>query len=894
MRTRDRFGRAGRAVAASVLALVLPVGLLAIQAQPALAAVVVSVAPNTGLVDGQSVAVSADVAPGASVLLLQCRAILDTSGSYCDLGTQRAVIADAVGHVAETMPVKVALSTASGSFDCRTAANYCVIAAAVLSPVLEYDFEYLQFAGDPSPAAVHGVVSDPDGFPVAGATVEAVAFALTTTTAADGTYALEFPVGSSLLRATGPAGGPYGSREVYREFSGEVVVDFVLPRVAALSGVVRDADGTAIAGATVAIEMPGCLPCATTSGADGAYRFDRLADGGFTLTVRLDGSFLVPAVHYGYLNENEQLVVDPVLTPGGRVHGTLERHDGTPFITDAVTLCDPERCVEATVVDSEYTFPDAIPPAIYDAQVWSDDGGFVIVGVEVVVGEDREVVLRQPAPGAIRGVLRTHAGLAVGGARVFACGVFTCAEATTDGAGSFELLDLTPGDFHVSAEAPAGVLGTRADADAVVSSGETATVDLMLGPAGGLAGTLEGPAGLAYVSACPSDGGWCAYGPPTTIGAGPTPFDLAVPLAPGTYDVVAYGEGGATARIDGVVIRDGEIAAVVLHLRLDSDHDGVADDDEQQAAGGGDGNDDGVEDRFQAQVASVVTVGGPVTVVSDGVSFARVGTLSVASESLPAGHSAPYGAIDFAFYGGGLHRARILTPDAVTDAFQVVDGAVTSFGFDGVTGGVVGPTGTRTSLRLVGGKRGDVDPGFGVRHVAVPVLDGPPTSANIVTGPDGFRAGTTETIAFEVPAGTNAMCSLDWQPFVACDTNASETVEGLAIGWHQLVVVPEAGGHAGRGDFRIWYRNGVGTSLAMAGASGITTEVSPTFSASGAVSVRCGLLFSATTVDCSTPVTFGPHGNDAVMVVAYGYDATDVLVSADFRYFAVIEAAAPT
>lgn len=887
MRAHGRF-------APVLVVLAVTVGTLGLVAGPAQAAVSVTVVPNTGLVDGQAVAVNADVAPGASVLLLQCRAILDTSGSYCDLGTQNAVVADAVGHVAETMPVKVVLSTAFGSFDCRTAANYCVIAAAVLSPVLEYDFEYLQFDGDPLPATVHGVVSDPDGFPVAGATVEAVAFALSTTTAADGTYALEFPVGPSLLRATGPAGGPYGSRDVYREFSGDVVVDFVLPRVAALSGVVRDADGTAVPGATVAIEMPGCLPCVTTSGSDGSYRFDRLADGGFTLTTRLDGSFLVPAVQYGYLNENEQLVVDPVLAPGGRVHGTLERYDGTPFTTDAVTLCDSQRCVEATVVGSEYTFPDAIPPSVYEAQVWNADGGFVIVGVEVIVGEDREVVLRQPAPGAIRGVLRTHGGLAVVGAQVFACGAFTCSEATTDVGGAFELADLTPGDFHVSADAPVGVLGTRADADTTVVSGEAATVDLVLGPAGGLAGTLDGPEGPGYVSACPAGGGYCTYGPTTTIGSGPTPFDLGIPLAPGTYHVFAYGAGGTTARVDDIVITDGEITEVALHLRLDSDHDGVADDDEQQAAGAGDGNGDGVADRFQAHVASVVTAGGPVTVVSDGLAFARVVAGDVDPAMLPIGNAAPYGAIDFAFYGGGLNRVRILTPGAVTDAFQVVDGTLTSFGFDGVTGGVVSPTGTTTTLRLVGAKRGDVDPGFGVRHVAVPVVDGPPTAALIVSGPDGFRAGTAETIEFEVPAGTDAMCSLDWQAFVPCDTNASETVEGLGIGWHQFVVVPEVDGHAGRGDFRIWYRNGVGTPLEMSGPSGITTDAAPTFAASGAVSVRCGLLFATTTVDCSAPTTLGPHGNDAVMVVAYGYDASDTLVAADFRYFAVIEAAAPS
>src|SRR3954465_4780590 len=104
--------------------------LVVASATPAGAAVTVTVDPSTGLADGQAVTITGTgFAPGASVGAAECSAAVAQSHSTsdCDLSNAPIVPADSSGTAVIHLRAKATITTQSGTIDCVTAADPCIM-----------------------------------------------------------------------------------------------------------------------------------------------------------------------------------------------------------------------------------------------------------------------------------------------------------------------------------------------------------------------------------------------------------------------------------------------------------------------------------------------------------------------------------------------------------------------------------------------------------------------------------------------------------------------------------------------------------------------------------------------------------------------------------------------
>ena len=155
-----------------------------------------------------------------------------------------------------------------------------------------YEFEVFGQVGPPPPPAVVSgtVTSSAGGAPIAGATVTVSGTALTTTTAANGTYSFpDVPIGTRTITAS-KAGFATGSTTVNATSGTTATANITLdapPPPAAVSGTVTSsAGGTAIAGATVTVSGTALT---MTTAANGTYSFPDVPPGSRTITAQKSG-----------------------------------------------------------------------------------------------------------------------------------------------------------------------------------------------------------------------------------------------------------------------------------------------------------------------------------------------------------------------------------------------------------------------------------------------------------------------------------------------------------------------------------------------------------------------------------------------------------------------------
>lgn len=157
---------------------------------------------------------------------------------------------------------------------------------------------------------------------------------------------------------------------------------------------------------------------------------------------------------------------------------------------------------------------------------------------------------------------------------------------------------------------------------------------------------------------------------------------------------------------------------------VDSDNDGVADTEEMGPDGTDinyDGNNDGIPDSRQGNVASLHTVTGDYVTLSspDGTSLTNVQAVDNPSPAdAPGGVDFPYGFFEFTINGvavGGVATGTLILPDGASPATYWKYGPTPDdatehwyeFMYDGSTGTVIG--GNVITLHFVDGQRGDDD-----------------------------------------------------------------------------------------------------------------------------------------------------------------------------------------
>ena len=230
--------------------------------------------------------------------------------------------------------------------------------AAVLTPGSAVSFR--------TSATLRGTVTRTDGTPASGAAVRAVrgdAPAVTTTTAADGTYLLHLPLGTYTVEASLATFGLHRATVVLDTDGATVQHDVRLEaNERTVSGVVRDDLGAPIEGAKVrlaALETGSPLTFART-GPDGAYRFEKVPETEITAVLYAD----VPkCLRDGreYLDEilGGDVTRDiTVVAPSGVVDGS----DGYGYQC-RVGVAQPVTAADPVTIGAEYTpaTPVALP-----------------------------------------------------------------------------------------------------------------------------------------------------------------------------------------------------------------------------------------------------------------------------------------------------------------------------------------------------------------------------------------------------------------------------------------------------------------------------------------------------------------------------------------------------
>ena len=164
----------------------------------------------------------------------------------------------------------------------------------------------------------------------------------------------------------------------------------------------------------------------------------------------------------------------------------------------------------------------------------------------------------------------------------------------------------------------------------------------------------------------------------------------------------------------------GALGAVSLPARagtvLDTDIDGVYAEIEWLAPHGGDGNQDGIPDSRQVDVASIPSLASGQFISFDGQghSLADVQVSAISENSGAAPEQLPYGQFQFVLRDvpvGQVRQVQMVLPDgqqaAVPYKLDPQSGELSPFVFDGETGAVV--SGNVVTLFLQDGGRGDAD-----------------------------------------------------------------------------------------------------------------------------------------------------------------------------------------
>ncbi|MFF7210753.1 MFS transporter [Streptomyces sp. NPDC008238] len=245
--------------------------------------------------------------------------------------------------------------------------------------------------GTPPPAegtTIHGQVRNSDGTGVERATLTLISLTGRqlgrASTRADGGYELTAPgAGSYVLIAAADGHQPQASTVVAGEEP--LPYDVVLAGTSGLTGtVVAETTGIPVAGAMVVVtDVRGEVLASGGTGADGAFDFEDLPAGDFTLAVNAAG--YRPAALPVEVAGNGPTHVEVPLRPGARLQGSvLGGSARTPLPEARVTLIDAAGNVVATATtgtDGAYAFGDL------DAGEYSlVASGYPPVATQVTVG----------------------------------------------------------------------------------------------------------------------------------------------------------------------------------------------------------------------------------------------------------------------------------------------------------------------------------------------------------------------------------------------------------------------------------------------------------------------------------------------------------------------------
>ncbi|HEX2322112.1 MAG TPA: carboxypeptidase-like regulatory domain-containing protein [Streptosporangiaceae bacterium] len=370
---------------------------------------------------------------------------------------------------------------------------------------------------------------------------------------------------------------PYLPVELHRLISvtnGKVTsgVTAVVKLGGTISGTVKDAGGSRLAGICVDTfsERGGSFAEATT-GKNGTYRLLGLRKGSYEVDFRPGCGNRRPFAPFTYpsaVNVRQGKVtahIDAVMQLDGSLSGTVTNSKGQPQGGICV-LAESSSfgfAFARTHADGTYQ-AKRVPPGNYDVEFipggqisdCGNKGNYLPVDLNATVASNVNTTLdaQLPTGGVIKGVVRDPHGKPVAGICVFSTSEFG-GQAVTASNGSYQLRQLTTGDYFVGFEGGCGnrssvaPLAYKADPTfygpnniSVIQGKVTSGINVRLRPGGTITGRVTDQAGKAVSGVCilaePFTGGGVGFFYFLVERGGR--FSLTN-LAPGQYALVFFG-----------------------------------------------------------------------------------------------------------------------------------------------------------------------------------------------------------------------------------------------------------------------------------------------------------------------------------------------------------------
>ncbi|MED1864392.1 carboxypeptidase regulatory-like domain-containing protein [Fictibacillus nanhaiensis] len=443
------------------------------------------------------------------------------------------------------------------------------------------DTRVVDFALEPFPATVEGIITSESGNPLVNVTVRLLdVYGFTVrvvNTDSDGFYRIiGFTEGQYLVTAIIP---DYQRRQVsINAGPGETVTANIslVPEPGQISGVILDEQTLApLVGAQVEVYAPGAVtPIARrTTGAAGDFLIEGVAPRSYTLnafqinySIRSTGIIVTSNT---ISNVQLALVPDPA-----SVSGTVTNENGIPLSNASVRVVD-ENDIEIgngiTDLDGNFVIGN-LPEGSYTVVAGAENYSSSTAGVSLQPGEqllDIDVILT-PLGGLIFGtVVSAETGEELPGILI---SILTpegipIISTNTDTTGSFTSILLTPGTYTVIATSPYYV---QDQIGVIVLPNQTSRVSFALNEIGGaISGTVTDLTGNPILDRTISirllnDGGVLLQ---TLIALSDGSFEFQN-LSSGTYQVNVIADGYQTATVGAIVV-NGEVTNLIVPLTED-------------------------------------------------------------------------------------------------------------------------------------------------------------------------------------------------------------------------------------------------------------------------------------------------------------------------------------
>lgn len=244
----------------------------------------------------------------------------------------------------------------------------------------EADFTVRDIVG----AEVSGRVLDDESQPVPGVEVE-IAGVAETTTGDDGVYVFdEVPAGEHTVLVTPPPGYtidvPVAPVIVPENSDDPIAVpDFVVVENPTLIGTVQT-NGEGLAGVTVTAKTDDVPPVTTVTDADGVYRFERIPEGDYTISITVPEGYIAtgPTSFEQDVTGDVEADVEFALARPGAIDGTVVTSGDVPVSGIAVTIDGPDGRLQLTTdAEGDYAL-GGLPPGTYTITITAPPGSTVV------------------------------------------------------------------------------------------------------------------------------------------------------------------------------------------------------------------------------------------------------------------------------------------------------------------------------------------------------------------------------------------------------------------------------------------------------------------------------------------------------------------------------------